>query len=153
MVSTRPLICKSSSHCINPLVTVPCDPITIGIAVAFIFLSLFSFLARSRNLSLFLLSFCFTLWSARTAKPTLFGSGGCLFVLFFFGGGLFCFVVLLTFSRSTRLAKISEKFVHHIFKDGFWVLNIPLVRIIKVNFLHNSQWITFPYHTYFVQTR
>ena len=40
MVSTRPLISKSSSPCINPLVTVPRAPITIGITVTFMFYSL-----------------------------------------------------------------------------------------------------------------
>ena len=36
MVSTRPLISKSSSPCTDPLVTVPRAPITIGITVTFI---------------------------------------------------------------------------------------------------------------------
>ena len=35
MVSTCPLISKSSSSCINPLVTVPRTPITIGIIITF----------------------------------------------------------------------------------------------------------------------
>ena len=39
--------------------------------ITFMFQSLFSSLARSRYLSLFLLSFNFTLWSARTAKSTI----------------------------------------------------------------------------------
>ena len=37
MVSTGPLISKSSSPIINPLVTVPIAPITIGITVTFMF--------------------------------------------------------------------------------------------------------------------
>ena len=37
MVSIRPLILMSSSSCINPLVTVPSSPITIGITVTFMF--------------------------------------------------------------------------------------------------------------------
>ena len=53
MVSTRPLISKSSSPCINPLVTVPSTPTTIDITVTFMFHSFFSSLARSRHLSLF----------------------------------------------------------------------------------------------------
>ena len=53
IVSTRPLISKSSSPFINPLVTVPCTPITIGITVIFMFHSFFSSLARSRYLSHF----------------------------------------------------------------------------------------------------
>ena len=70
MVSTRPLISKSFSPCINPLVTVSRAPITIGITVTFMFHPFFHCLARSRYLSFFLLSFNFTQWSAGTAKST-----------------------------------------------------------------------------------
>ena len=68
MVSTCPLISKSSSFCTNPLVTVPSAPSTIGITVTFIFHSFFSSLARSWYLFLFLLSFSFTLWLTGTVK-------------------------------------------------------------------------------------
>ena len=68
IVSTRPLISNSSSPCTNPLVTVPSLPITIAITVTFMFHSFFSFLARSKYLSLFYLSFNFTLWSAGMAN-------------------------------------------------------------------------------------
>ena len=53
MVSTRPLISKSSSLFNNPLVTVPKAPITIGIIVTFKFHSFFNSLARSGYLSSF----------------------------------------------------------------------------------------------------
>ena len=53
MVSTRPLISKSSSPFNNPLVTEPSAPITIGINFSSLFHSFFSSLARSRYLSLF----------------------------------------------------------------------------------------------------
>ena len=68
MVSTRPLIPKSSSSCTNPFETVPSAPITIGITVIFMFHSFFCSLARFRYLSLFRLSFSLTLWSEGTAK-------------------------------------------------------------------------------------
>ena len=42
MVSTRPVISKSSSLWINPSVTVPRAPITIGIIVTFMFHSFFN---------------------------------------------------------------------------------------------------------------
>ena len=45
MMSTRPLIFKSSSPCTNPLVPVPSALITIGITVTFMFHSFFSSLA------------------------------------------------------------------------------------------------------------
>ena len=71
MVSNRPLISKSTTSSTNPWVTVLRVPITIGITVIFTFHSFFSSLARSRYLSLFLLSFSFTLWSAETVKSTI----------------------------------------------------------------------------------
>ena len=48
MVSACPLISKSSSPCINPLVTVPREPVTNGIIITFMFHSFFNSLARSR---------------------------------------------------------------------------------------------------------
>ena len=71
MVSTRPLISKSSSPFINPLVTVPKAPITIGINIIFMFHSFFNSPARWRYSSFFGLSFDFTLWSAGRTKSTI----------------------------------------------------------------------------------
>ena len=68
MVSTRPPTSKSSSPFINPLVTFPNRPITIGIIVTCMFHSFFNSLARSRYSSFFSHSFSFILWSAGTAK-------------------------------------------------------------------------------------
>ena len=48
MVSTRPLISKSSSHCTSLLVTVPSASITIGITITFVFHRFFCSLARSK---------------------------------------------------------------------------------------------------------
>ena len=42
MVSTRPLISKSSSSFNNPVMTVPKAPITIGLIVSFMFRSFFN---------------------------------------------------------------------------------------------------------------
>ena len=58
MDSTRPLISKSFRSFINPLVTVPRAPITIGNTVAFMFHSFFQF---SRKVLILLLS-CFPPW-------------------------------------------------------------------------------------------
>ena len=77
MVSTHPLISKSSCPFINPSVTVPRAPITIGIKVTFMFFSFFNSQGRS-YLSFFSLSFNFTQWSTETANSTI------LQVLFFF---------------------------------------------------------------------
>ena len=56
-VSTRLVISKSSSPCINLLVTVPRAPITIGIIVTFMFHRFSNSLVRSSYLSLFSHSF------------------------------------------------------------------------------------------------
>ena len=71
IVSSCPLIFKSSSPYTDPFTTVPSAPITIGITVTFMFYFFFSSLWRFRYLSLFSLSFSFTLWSAETAKSTI----------------------------------------------------------------------------------
>ena len=78
IVSTRPPTSKSSRPFNNPLVMVPKVPITIGTIVTFLFHSFFNFLARSRYLSFFSLSFRFILWSAGTVKSTI------LQILFFY---------------------------------------------------------------------
>ena len=72
IVSTRSPTSKSSRPFNNPLVTVPKVPITIGINVTSMFHSFFHPLARSRYLSFFSHSFSFILWSAGTAKSTIF---------------------------------------------------------------------------------
>ena len=66
MAFTRPVISPSSSPFINPLVTVPRAPITIGIIVTFMFHGFFNPLDKSKYLSFFSLSFNFTLWSSGT---------------------------------------------------------------------------------------
>ena len=72
IVSTRPATSKSSRPFHKPLVIVPNSPITIGAIVTFMFHSFFNSLARSRYLSFFSLSLRFILWSAGTAKSTVF---------------------------------------------------------------------------------
>ena len=93
MVSSRPLVSKSSSTSTNPLVTVPNAPITIGIIVTLMFHSFFCSLARSKCLSL---SFS----SVLLCKSPLFGRSS--FFLFF----SFFFFFLLTISRFGCLAEI-----------------------------------------------
>ena len=68
IVSTLPLIFKSSCPFTNPLVTVSRDIITVGITVTFMLNSRFNFVGRSGYLSFFLLSFNFTLWLDGTAN-------------------------------------------------------------------------------------
>ena len=79
MFFTRPPTSKSSRPFSNPLLTVPKAPITIGTIVTLMFHSFFNSQARSRYLSFFSNSFSFILWSAGTAKSTIFANS-----LFFF---------------------------------------------------------------------
>ena len=71
IVSTFLLIYKSLSPFTNPSGIVPSAPITTGITITFMFHSFFSSLAKSRNLSLFILSFIFTLLSVGIAESTI----------------------------------------------------------------------------------
>ena len=72
MVSTRPLISKSSSLFKNPLVIVPRAPITIGITVTFMSHRVFfSILWQGRGTYLFSFSFNFTQWSAGKSKSLI----------------------------------------------------------------------------------
>ena len=143
MVFIGPLIFKSSCLCTITSVTVQSAPITVNIIVTFIFHSFFRSLVKSRFLCLFSLSFNFTQWSTRTLSPN--------FGRFFFSS--FC----LNVNRSDRLAeirkfifclKIPENFVRQIFLDRFWVVHAPFVVWSNLNFLHNSQWITMPTHSF-----
>ena len=68
MVFIPLLISNSSSLSTKLFRTIASTPITIGITVTLIFHSFFSSLAKSKYSSMLLLSFIFTLWSARTAK-------------------------------------------------------------------------------------
>ena len=70
MVLILPLISNSFSLLSKHFVTDPRTPATIGITVTFIFYWYFGSLAKSKYLSIFLLSFVFTLWSARMANYT-----------------------------------------------------------------------------------
>ena len=105
MVSTRPLISKSSSSCTNPLVTVLRIPLTIGVNVPLMLDSFFSSLAKSRYVYHFSLSFSFTQWLTETGK---FIIRKILFVLFVC---FFCFFVclfLLFFFTITSSGRVSE---------------------------------------------
>ena len=91
IVSTPPLISKSSSSSTNPLLTVPSAPITVGITVTFMF---HCFCFQSSNkfkvlMSLFAVSLF--LWSAWTAKAPF------RWILFYF---------LFTITRPGRLFEI-----------------------------------------------
>ena len=72
MVTTCPLISKSSRPGTNPLVIVPRAPITICTTVTFMFNGLFNSLVEVKVLIfLFAFFFNFTLWSAGAEKSTI----------------------------------------------------------------------------------
>ena len=143
IVSTRPLISKSSSPFNNPLVTVPKAQITIGIIVTFMFHSFFNSLARSRYLSFFSFSFNFTQWSARTAKSTILQVIFFLFIIISSGhlAEIRWSVSMSKFHRSSWISfsrTDSGLYISHLF---VWS---------SLNFLHSSQWITLPTQSYLV---
>ena len=111
MVSTNPLISKSSNPFINLLVTLPRVPITIGINFSFMFHSFFIFLEKSMYLSFFSLPFNFTRWSAGRAKYTI------LKVLFFV-------VVVFVVIKSGRLA------YYYLLVFSSNLFSFPFIRII-----------------------
>ena len=107
-------------------------------------------LARSRFLSFFSLPFNFILWSAETAKFTILQV--LFFFLFFLFFLFFFFFFLLIIIRSGLLVEIWWSFVSKnligicvsfITTDvGFYTYHF--FAWSNLNFLHYSQWITFP---------
>ena len=133
-VSTLPVISKSSSPCTNLLMTVPRAQITIGIIVTLIFHCFCIPLARSRYLSLFLLSFSFTLWSAGTAKSTILQVLSFFMIIIRSGGQVeswwsFCLSKSQRSLRDSFFRKDAELCICHLF---VWS---------NLSFWHNSQWI------------
>ena len=124
MVSTYPLISKSSSPFTNHSGIVPSTQISIGITFTFMVIVYFSYLTRSRYLSLFSLSFNLILWS----------TGRFAFFFFYF------FLTILGLVVWQRLGdlfvfKIPERFVHLILQNRFWVVHIPLIHMVRFQFL------------------
>ena len=93
MISTYPLIFKSSSPFTNPLVTVSSTLITIGITVTFMFHSLFSFQARSRHI--FFLFGSLQFYQVVTRNGKVFYSVG-LFIIII----IIIIIIIESFSQS-----------------------------------------------------
>ena len=143
VISSHPLISKSSSPYVNPLVSVPRAPITIGITVTFMFHSFSNSLARLKYLSFFWFSFNHTLWSAETGESTIRQVHFFLLIITR-SGGLAEIWWSVFVSKSQRSLCISftrtdsDLCTYHLF---VW---------LNSNFLHNSQWITLPTQSYLV---
>ena len=131
MVSTRPLISKSSNPCTNPLVTVPSATIKIGITVTFMFHRFLFF--TSSYLSLFLSVLPCGLPEQQCSQFGRFSLFGWLslglvvwsrfddpFVSQNSWGNL-----CISFSRAG---------------SGLWIYHL----FVWSNFLQHSQWTTFP---------
>ena len=128
MFFTCPLISQSSSPRTNNLVTLPSAPITIGFIVTFMFHNYFRTLSWSRYLSLFSLTFCFTLRLAGKA------------------GSLFCFL-----SRGLDVwPRLDDPFVSQNPSEVVWsnfsflllllLLIIIIIMIIRVFHISVSWW-------------
>ena len=129
MVSTHPLISKSSSPLINLLVTVPSGSFTTSITVTFMFHSFFSSLERSkrsRYLFFFSLSFSFILGTARMAKSTIWQ----------------VIIFLLTFTRSGCLAEIRWSISIYIYFLND-LINLILVILVSTEVFLNCYHKTF----------
>ena len=133
IVSTRPPTFKFSRPFSNPLFIVP--KITISTTVTLMFHSFFNFLARSRYLSFFSQSFSFILWSAGTAKSTIFQI--LFFLLILIRSGL-----LAEISWSVCMSKSHRSLCVWFSRRGGGLCIYHLLVWSNLNFLHISQWIT-----------
>ena len=131
IVSSRPLIFKSSSPCFNPLRTVPSAPITIDITVTFMFHIFFQFSSKISVL-IFLFVF-FSFYPVVSQNDQVHCSADSIF--------------LLTITRSGRLAEIkgsiciskSQRILCFTFSRSDSLLcTYHLFVGSNLNFLHNS---------------
>ena len=134
MISTRPPTSKSSSPFSKPLVTVPNAPITI---VIYMFHSFFSSRARSRYVSFFSYSFSFILWSAGTAKSTIFQVLFCLLIIIRSG-------LLAEIRWSVCMSKSHKSLCVSFSRTGARLCIYHFSVWSNLDFLHISLWITLP---------
>ena len=137
IVSTRSPSSKSSRPFNYPLVIVPKVPITIGTIVTFMFHSFFNSLARSRYLSFFAYYFRFILWSARTAKSTIFHIF--FFLLIIISSGL-----LAGIRWSVCMLKPHRSLCVSFSRSDAVLCIYHLLVLLNLSFLHISLWITLP---------
>ena len=129
MVSTRPLISKSSCPCTRPLVTVLRAPITIDTTITFILHSFSNSLTSSRYSSVFFSFFQF--YSVFRWDSKVHNSAWSIFVV----------VVVVVdnykvwWSGQDKVIhlylKIPEKFMRLILQDGFLVVHIPFICMVE----------------------
>ena len=149
MVSTRPLISKSSCPYTNPLMTVLSTSITISItslSCSIVFSVLLQDLGTYLPFRFLTILFC----GLPGRQSLLFGRFSFLFFFHFF--------FLLTITRSGRLVEMtwfvciskSQRILCVSFSTTGSRLSIYLLFVwSNLNFLHNSQMITLPTHRWF----
>ena len=133
MISILYLIPNFSGLFSKILGTVPSAVSTIGITVTLMFHNFFSFLARTKYLSIFSFPFIFTLWSAGMAKFLRWQVLFCIGQIFWpvFGDRFYI-------SKSRRILCVLFSWT-----DSGLCIN-HLFILFNLNLLYNSQWITFP---------
>ena len=135
-----PLISNPFSPHSKPLGTIPSAPAIIGTTDIFTNPSFYSSLAKSKYWSLFSLTFIFTQWSAGTTKSISWPVLWHYFFSFINFRSDFLFVIWRSVSTSKSLRILWVIFSRT--DSGFCVYH--LVISSNFNFLHSSQWITFP---------
>ena len=127
IVSTRPLISKSSCPCTKPLVIIPSAPITIGITITSMFHG-FSVLLQRLG----------TYLSFRFPSVLPFGQPPLYRFFFFFFFFFVNYHQVRSSGRDQRISfyhKILAKFLRLIFQDGFQVVHIPFLGMVKSKLL------------------
>ena len=140
IVPIRPLISKSSSPSTNPLVTVPRAPITVAITTTFMFHRFFRFFPRYKQF-LFSLSFNFTQWSTGRQSQLLSRFS-------FFVDNHYRFGLPAEIRWPACISKSQMSLCVSFFGTDFELCICHMFVWSNFNFLHNSQWITFPTHSY-----
>ena len=128
IVSTHPFIFEFSSPCTNSFLTVQRVPIITDIIITFMLYRFLSYLAKSRYVSFFLISYNFTLHSAVTATSTILQIP-CFFLLI-----MTRCVRLIAIRGSVCISK-SQKSSCLILQDRFYVVHIPFIYMVKFKFL------------------
>ena len=150
IVSTHPLISKSSSPCTNPLVTVPSAQITIGITVTFMFHSLFvffffQFLNKVQVLIFFFSLAFFLFYSVVSRNSEVLNSVSSLILSSFFFFFFWLSLGLIVWPwLSDLFVSQNPRGVCAPHSPRNILVCVYLFLRSNFKFLHSSQWINFP---------
>ena len=138
IVSTRPPTSNSSSPFNNLLVIMPKDLITIGTIVTFMFLSFFQFSSKVKVLILLFKFFSFYSVVSWDSTVDNFANSLFLFLIIIRSG------FLIEIKWSVCISKSHRSFCVSFSRTGAGLCLYYLLVWSNLNFLHISQWITFP---------